>query len=549
MFVPMFTSARTEGPDAPRPLRIAPSTLAAVAAGLLATGAMSPLRGTGWLILPALALLFGALAATGRPARVGWFFGLAHQASLLHWLFFLGPDAPIASRGLVPVAGASAILYCSLYYLVFGWAAGRVRRHLGAATAIAAMPVLWTGMEAWRSAGELGFPWCLSGFAWLETPLLSLARASGELALGFATAMTAAALVAGWRRRSDGAGTVLGTGFAAAAVWVLLAWGSGWRSDPPTVPDPAIDDSGAPIAAADEGRDGRAAVRIAAVQANVSLHDKWRRGARDSSIVPYTALTRRAAAAGADLVVWAETSVPAYLLYERPLLDWVRGQARDNGVHLLCGFPDARLGADGERRRYNGAGLFGPGGVLVDRYGKHHLLPFGEKVPFQGLIPALGDLDFGQAEWDSGDRPHPMAVDLGARSFAFGPLICYESIFADLTRGAVREGAGVLVNITNDGWFGDSAGPVQHADMARVRAVECGVPLVRCANNGISFLCGPDGRIEQSAGIDRRTVLVGDVEPRAGRTLYVALGHLPLLAAMLLWSAAVLAGRLFGRSR
>jgi len=514
------TPVRDAGPHS-LPTRRA--VLLAVCAGVMATSAMPPLRGTGWLILPALTLLFTVLRTTSRPALAGWLFGLAHQASLLHWLFLLGPEAPIASRVLVPVAAAAAIVYASLFYLLLGWLAGRTTRLYGASAALLALPVLWTGIEALRTAGELGFPWCLSGMAFLQTPLYGLAAAGGELALGAAAAITAALLaalpgLAGARSPARDARAVATAAALAAAG--LATWG-------------------ALAALADRG-DGRAdarSVRIAAVQADVALRDKWAKGRIDSTMVPYTILTAEAARAGAELVVWAETSVPAYLMYEPRLLRWVRTVADTNDVHLFAGFPDATLEADGRQRRNNASGLFDPEGVLRDRYAKHHLLPFGERMPWQSVMPWLSRIDLGQAEWQPGDPPASMALHLDdGRDLALGGLICYESIFPSLTRHAVSAGANVLVNITNDGWFGRTAGPVQHAEMARMRAAECGVPLVRCANNGISYITDDRGAVRQRAGLGERTLVIDDVVPGRGRTLFVRHGSWPLAGLLLFWT-------------
>ncbi len=515
-------NARPGTPDT-RPSRLAPSAVAAFGAGLLATAAMPPLRGTGWLIVPALALLFGVVAASERPVRDAWLFGLAHQASLLHWLFLLGPEATITLGWLIPVSSVAAILYASLFYLLFGAALRLVRDRLGAAAALGLAPPLWTAMEAWRGAGELGFPWCLSGFAWLETPLRPLAAAAGELGLGFASALAAAALAAVVLALRDRAPATRRLAVMlplfAAVCWVALAAGAGWRAS---------------------GSDQGAPVRVSAVQADVALADKWRDGREDASVTPYTRLTAEAARAGAEFVVWAETAVPAYLLFDEDLLRWVRGTARDHGIWLYTGFPDARVTADGARERFNGSGLFGPDGLLRDRYAKHHLLPFGERMPFQGLLPWLGRIDLGQAEWTPGAAPTPMTVELGDRAFGFAGLVCYESIFPDLTRRAVRDGAGLLVNITNDGWFGRTAGPLQHAAMARMRAAECAVPLVRSANNGISFVVDARGEMLGRAGLYTRAAVTADVAPGPGGTPFVVFGHRPLLLAAAAWTLLAL---------
>ena len=516
----------------------------ALAAGVLATLAMPPLRGTGWVIVPALALLFAALRAAPSPARVGWWFGVAHQGTLLHWLFLLGPDATISSRWLIPAAAIAAILYAALYYLLFGWLAGIVRCRLGGTAMLLLLPPLWTATEALRTVGELGFPWCLSGAAWLQTPLYPLAASAGELGLGAVTALTAAALAVIARAASGSAadapaapatgrlrrprGAALALAAAAATAW--LALGLGARGVPATGRAPAL--------------------RVAAVQADVSLHDKWFDATAATTTVPYTGLTAEAARDGADLVVWAETAIPAYLLQDRRLLAWVRAVADTNDVYLYTGYPDARLGADNRQERTNGSGLFDPDGQLIDRYAKHHLLPFGERMPFQRWLPWLGRLDLGQAEWTPGRPPQPMTVAPGGPpTLRIAGLICYESIFPSLARQAARDGAQALVNITNDGWFGKTAGPVQHAEMARLRAAETGLPVVRCANNGVSFITDGRGAVRARAGLGGQAVVAADVAPGDASTPFVRHGHVPLAFALAAWTLAVLGATLRARRR
>lgn len=505
--------------------RPAPSTQMALAAGVLATLAMPPLRGTGWVIVPALALLFGALRRAPSPARVGWWFGVAHQGTLLHWLFLLGPDATISSRWLIPAAAIAAILYAATYYLLFGWSAGLVRRRFGPTGLLLLAPPLWTATEALRTVGELGFPWCLSGAAWLQTPLYPLAATAGELGLGAVTALTAAALAAlvpavvAAGRPVRPTGAALALPIAAAAAWLALGVGAG----------------GVPAS-------GRApALRVAAVQADVSLHDKWFDATAKTTTEPYTELTAAAAREGADLVVWAETAVPAYLLQDKRLLAWVRAVADTNDVFLYTGYPDAALGADNRQERTNASGLFDPDGRLIDRYAKHHLLPFGERMPFQRWLPQLGKLDLGQAEWTPGRSPQPMTVAPDSlRTLRIAGLICYESIFPSLARQAARDGAQALVNITNDGWFGKTAGPVQHAEMARLRAAETGLPVVRCANNGVSFITDGRGAVRARAGLGGRAVVAADVAPADASTPFVRHGHAPLAAVLGVWTLASL---------
>jgi len=281
-------------------------------------------------------------------------------------------------------------------------------------------------------------------------------------------------------------------------------------------------------------------VRVAAVQANVSLSDKWQDARIDSTKIPYNDLTQDAARDGAEFIVWAETAVPAYVRLEKDLLAWLRGVVSEAGVAVYAGFPDADRGPDGQIRRYNSSGLFSPQGAILDTYAKYHLLPIGEAMPFTKYLPFLAGLDVGQAEWTPGSKPMPITVSLPEGDFRFSGMICFESVFSWLARESVAAGSQCLVVITNDGWFGESAGPRQHTALARLRAVECGVPVIRSANNGISFICDERGRILDLLDLGERGFVAADIVPGSGRTLYVQYGSLPLIVLLVAWAVLVL---------
>lgn len=503
------------------------ATNLALFAGLVVAAGLPPYPWTGILVPVGLALLFGVLFYSERPARTAWFFGLAHQAVLLHWLFLLVPSKTIPTRALVPIQASAAILYVSCFYLVLGWVFGKVRNRLGPVPALLLLPVLWAGMEVFRSRGELAFSWCLIGSGVIGTPLMALARTSGEIGLSTGMAFAAVLLTIVWVCRGETPISPLyrkALLVACCLVWVFLAVGSRVRPAA-SVSVPETLDS----------------IVVAAVQADVALSVKWVDSKIDSTKIPYTELTKQAADDGAEFVVWAETAVPAYLRFDKPLLGWARTLAKDTGVWVYSGFPDADRGPDEEVRTYNSSGLFSPDGQIQDRYAKHHLLPIGESMPFTSVFPFLVKLDVGQAEWTPGDRPQPMTLTTDRGSFRFSGLICFESIFSHLARYSVRKGSQCLVVITNDGWFGESAGPRQHTLMARLRAVETGVPVIRCANNGISFICTADGRVLDRLDLGRRGVVSAEIKPGDGRTMYVAYGAWPLFGFLVVWSVLVIA--------
>ncbi|MEN8008131.1 MAG: apolipoprotein N-acyltransferase [Candidatus Krumholzibacteriota bacterium] len=506
------------------------STNLALFAGLLVTAGLPPYQWTGLLVPLGMALLFGVMLTSARPGRAAWLFGLAHQAALLHWLFLLDPSKTIPTRALVPIQAGAAILYVSCFYLVLGWVFGKLKDRLGSGTGLMLLPVLWVGMEALRSRGELAFSWCLSGAAVIGSPLLFLAKTSGEIGVGGGIAFLAAAFTAVWATRR---GLLAAASYrnallvACGLIWIGLLAGSRVNLSGPAASPDTMD-----------------VVEAAAVQADVALAVKWVDDKIDATQKPYDKLTRQAADDDAEFVVWAETAVPAYLRYDKDLLEWIRKLVTDTGIWLYAGFPDADRDPDGKVRTFNSSGLLSPRGKIVDNYAKYHLLPIGESMPFTWLFPFLAKLDVGQAEWTPGEPPQPMTMKTERGSFRFSGMVCFESIFSHLARYSVRRGSQCLVVITNDGWFGKSAGPRQHTWMARMRGVECGVPVIRCANNGISFICDADGNKLAWLELGQKGIARAAIHPGAGRTPYVAFGAWPLFGLLIVWSVfAIIWGR------
>jgi len=245
-------------------------------------------------------------------------------------------------------------------------------------------------------------------------------------------------------------------------------------------------------------------------------------------------------------VIWPETATGSYLrLQLEQSLELARWSA-SRGVPVFTGYADASRGPGGEPQAWNAAGLWNPDGSLSPRYAKRHLVPFGERMPFQWLVPAIGTMDLGQAEWEPGTA----TVLFDGPAGKFSCLVCFESIFPDLARADVRAGATALVNITNDEWFGNSAALYQHAAMAPFRAVENGVPLLRCANTGLTEVIGPDGRVLARAPVFEEAVLnVPLPGPRKGGTLWTRAGDWPGVLALLATVALALARRRVQRGR
>jgi apolipoprotein N-acyltransferase len=186
---------------------------------------------------------------------------------------------------------------------------------------------------------------------------------------------------------------------------------------------------------------------------------------------------------------------------------------------------------------FNTAFFIDTGSVSFEPYFKIRLLPFSEVMPFEAQLPILNRLNLGEADFTRGTEEKMFRIGGDMRA---APFICFEILFPDFVRRRVRKGANLLVNITNDGWWGKSNGPFHHAAMARMRCVENGISMARCANSGISMLCDQYGRVRGRTGLYERTVLTGSLPLEVVPTLYTRFGDWPLFAALLVVVEAVL---------
>ncbi|MEE8575214.1 MAG: apolipoprotein N-acyltransferase, partial [Thermodesulfobacteriota bacterium] len=272
---------------------------------------------------------------------------------------------------------------------------------------------------------------------------------------------------------------------------------------------------------------------VAIAQGNVDQAVKWDSAALLGTIDKYRELTLAAAAEGASIVVWPETAMPFFLARSR-LGPTVRFIASEADVSILAGSPhfEGVMTDDpssSEMDLYNSAFVISKNAQLTGRYDKVHLVPFGEYVPLKRLLFFVGKLTEGVGDFSSGSGMEPLSID----GVKVGVLICFESIFPELTRAAIKNNAGLLVNITNDAWFGKTSAPYQHFDMSVMRAVESRTYLVRSANTGISGFIDPTGRVIKKSALFTEEILVSEVGIRRGApTFFVSVGWLFPIAAI-----------------
>ncbi len=430
----------------------------------------------------------GASRTTGQGFRFGYATGFVFFLAGLHWIALLSKVAVTVAWIMYP-SWVVAALYLALYPALAGAASAFARRRLGLPVALG-WPLFWLAAEWLRAQGELGFPWLHLGYSQFGVlPVLQLASLGGVSAVGAWVALVNGLVLAVLAARRSGVGRELRLTLGALALVVIAPFVVLGPGIPP------IERTGPPVAL---------------VQGNVPGAVKWSGKAEEQVLGKFLLLSQTAVDRGARFILWPETSTGSYLrqnLVRRVRLqDWVDS----TGVAVLAGYPDYQFIDATRYRSWNAAGVFWPGTGLGSQYAKIHLVPFGERMPFQSLLPVLGKFDMGQAEWTAGTDPAPLPTPLGPA----GVLVCFEAIFTDPARQQVLRGATWLVNITNDEWFGESAALQQHAAMAVFRAVELGVPMARVANTGLSFFVDPYGRVVDPGPVFADHVVVA---PLAGR--------------------------------
>ncbi len=415
--------------------------------------------------------------------------------------------------------------YLALYFALFGLFSGRAPT--APTGALLYLPALWVGLEFLRARLFTGFPWVLSGYALGTNLTLSqVADITGVWGLSFVVMLVNAAiylvLSSGMRARP----LPLRAAVVAALVMAGAVSYGIYR----------IEDVDTLVRSWPE-------VRVGLAQGNIDQSVKWDKRYRHKTLDIYGRLTSRAARDGARVVVWPETAVPFYLERYAAGRDEVLAMARSARVTLLTGSPAYDYNKSlGRREYFNSAYVISPKGRIAGRYDKVHLVPYGEYVPLKRYMPFIKKLTVGTGDFVPGQGPRSLAIN-GHKA---GVLICYEAIFPSLARATVRAGAGLLVNITNDAWFGRTSAPYQHLEMARLRAVENRVYLVRAANTGISALIDPLGRIKKRTELFTEDVITADVGFRKGpQSIYTRYGDF-LAYVSLVFTGLVM---VFGRKR
>lgn len=479
---------------------------AAFAAGALLVLTQAPYDffAAGFISFPVLVWLLDGITGetTLNPFKrlkpsfaLGWWFGFGYFLAGLWWIGGAVLVEADSFAWALPFAVLGIPLLMAFFY---GFATAVARIFWANGLARIAAIAFGFGLAEWlRSFILTGFPWNPLGLAAMPTPLLmqsvSAVSVTGMNPLAVFVFAMPALLAARHGRR---------TGMALAVVLVAAHAGFGYvrlNAKP--------DQSGTKLV-----------VRI--VQPSIDLSEKWDEKVRDRVFATTMELSARPAEAGRpepQLILWPETSVP-FFFTERPDALVAIGEMLKPGQMLLAGAVREEAAAGADALYYNSVIAIGDEGEIVDAVDKVHLVPFGEYIPLAGLARRFGieQLVAGPMNFVAGSQRRPLELPGGIAASAF---ICYEIIFPEMV-GVDAASTRIMVNVTNDAWFGDTPGPYQHFRQAQIRAVENGVPLLRAANNGISGAIDMRGRVMDALALNVRGILDLEVQlPEAPNAL------------------------------
>ncbi|MEQ8194484.1 MAG: apolipoprotein N-acyltransferase [Rhodospirillales bacterium] len=454
--------------------------------GVLAMLALPPVYAVFLLIPAAVGLLW--LIDSGRSRRavfaVGWWFGFGYFVAGLYWIGIALWIKAAQFGWLIPFA-VLGLPACLAVYIGAVAVLTRVLAPTPGIGRVLVFAAAWTALEWIRGWALTGFPWNLIGTAWaFSDSMIQLSALTGIYGLSLVTmaaaAMPAVLIMPGRAARR----AVLAAAVLLGGVWL----GGAVR-----------------LAGADDST--VAGVRLRLVQPNIAQEMKWQPELRAAHVMQQLHMSRRSPAPGSappTHVIWSETAVPYNLAIEPRLQNVIGDAVPDKGL-IITGAPRTTPPGVEPYRVWNSLHALDPRGSIVATYDKSHLVPFGEYVPLRGIL-TMAKVTPGMTDFSRGTGPRTIRLD-GLPPVS--PLICYEGIFPGRVISDSDTRPHWLLNITNDAWYGRSAGPYQHFAAVRFRAAEEGMPLVRVANTGISAIVDSYGRVTARLGLGKAGVVDG----------------------------------------
>lgn len=455
----------------------------------------------------------------------GLSFGIAHFLTLLYWVVYtLNIYGYIPMLLCIPIL-MLLVLYLSCYPIFFAWFIGRaIHKPL---YLIIVAPSLWVCLEYARAYAFSGFPWELLGYSQHRMiQFIQIADIAGVYGVSFLLVLVNTAVLTlylffskkGWREEAVTGKTALSHGLL-AILCVIFVWAYGSYR----------------IHETDRKTAHASTATVSVIQGNIDQSLKWSPSNQNETIIKYRNLSVLAAKTKPDLIVWPETAAPFY--YENdPILTYrVKEAIQTCGTEFLIGFPSFEKDMN-RFKFFNSAYILNTKGDIEGSYSKVHLVPFGEYVPLQDYLPFIHKLTEQSGDFYAGKKGDTLDFSKGK----IGVQICFEVIFPGLSRAMVKNGAQLIVNITNDAWFGKSSAPFQHFSMVKFRAVENKRAIARSANTGISGFIDPCGRVLSSTELYVDSQLTRKLPMTDTLTFYTRHGDVFVFLCMILLIPALL---------
>jgi apolipoprotein N-acyltransferase len=496
----------------------------AIASGLLFAFAF-PNVAIGWFAFVAFIPLYLALAR----ARSGWeAAGLGWIAQTAAWLVMVPWVVRVMSHygGLPYITGVlifcAMCLFLGLYGALYGWLFWRIRPAASYSRWLL-VALAWPVVEYIRTYALTGFPWNLLSAAIVDyTPMIQIDRVAGPYLVGFMILIPATVVAWLITQRPRGIDRIIV--IASASILVFVWWATGLvASKLITRPN------------------GLPATRAALLQPNISQEMRW----NDTNLIAIyqlmMSMTREAISGGAKIVIWPESTVPLSYNSTDFYRESIESVSKANDVDVILG--SVAEDEKNPNRMWNAAFLVS-GGRTIGHYDKIRLVPFGEYVPLRKMLFFAEKLVHAVGDFEIGTRDTPLAG-----RFRYGPAICYEVVYPQVTRTQVLHGANVLVTITNDAWYDGTSAPRQHLNQARLRAIEDDRYLLRAGTTGISAFVDPTGRVLHELPMGKSGIIYAEFQPRESVTPYVRFGDWFAWLAVAVTLMAVIKGRMQNAER